>query len=105
LAVYNAYRVLKPGVVLLVTLPGISKIDRLWSDYWRFTETSARRLFGEIFGEDNITVETYGNVLAASAFLYGLASQEVSNEELDFVDPDYQVIITVRAVKQTNKYI
>jgi hypothetical protein len=89
----------------LVTLPGISKIERLWSDYWRFTEISARRLFGEVFGDENITVGTYGNVLAASAFLYGLASHELSKEELDFNDPNYQVVITVRAVKQTGKHI
>jgi glycosyltransferase involved in cell wall biosynthesis len=104
-AINNAYTVLKPGGVLLVTLPGISKIERLWSDYWRFTEISARRLFGEVFGDENITVGTYGNVLAASAFLYGLASHELSKEELDFNDPNYQVVITVRAVKQTGKHI
>jgi hypothetical protein len=98
-------RSLSQGGVLLVTLLRISKIDRLWRDYWRFTGASVRRLFGEIFEDENITVETYGNVLSVSAFLYGLTSREVSNEELDFKDPDYKVIITARAVKQTDNVL
>ena len=49
---------------------------------------------------EKITVETHGNVLIASAFLHGLATSELKPYELDFNDPDYQVIITVRAVKK-----
>jgi hypothetical protein len=74
-------------------------MDR-WGDYWRFTDASARKLFGNIFGPEKVTVETHGNVLIASAFLYGLATSELRAHELDFNDPDYQVIITVRAVKK-----
>jgi glycosyltransferase involved in cell wall biosynthesis len=103
-AIYNAYTVLKPGGVLLVTLPGISKIDRLWNDYWRFTEISARRMFGDVFGDENITVVTYGNVLTACAFLYGLSSYELTKKMLDFIDPNFQVIITVRAVKGKKQF-
>jgi hypothetical protein len=102
-AVENAYHALKVGGVLLATLPGISQICRYdmenWGDYWRFTDASARRLFEEVFLPENVTVETYGNVLIACAFLHGLASRELSQPELDFIDPDYQLSITVRAVK------
>jgi hypothetical protein len=38
-------------------------------------------------------------VLAATAFLHGLASQDLRSEELDHLDPDYQLLITVRAMK------
>lgn len=31
--------------------------------------------------------------------LHGLAAHELKQEELDYHDPDYQVLITVRAVK------
>jgi hypothetical protein len=41
-------------------------------------------------------------VLAANAFLYGMASQELRQQELDYCDPDYEVIITVRARKPAN---
>ncbi len=33
-----------------------------------------RRLAEEAFGAANVEVETYGNVLTASGFLYGLAA-------------------------------
>ena len=102
-AIANAYAALKPGGVLLATFPGISQISRYdmdrWGDYWRFTDASARRLFGDVFGKENVTIETYGNVLTACAFLHGLAAHELKPEELDYRDPDYQVIIGVRAVK------
>lgn len=102
-AVANAYRALKPAGVLLATFPGISQISRYdmdrWGDYWRFTNLSAERLFGDVFGSENVTVETHGNVLAACAFLHGLAAHELKREELEYRDPDYQLLITVRAVK------
>jgi SAM-dependent methyltransferase len=103
-AIANCYRALKPGGVLLATFPGISQIVRYdmdrWGDYWRFTDASTRKLFGNVFGPENVVVETHGNVLTACAFLYGLATSELKAKELDFHDPDYQVIITVRAVKK-----
>ncbi len=102
-AIRHSYQALKPGGVLLATVPGISQISRYdmdrWGDYWRFTDASARRLFGDVFGAENVTVETYGNVLAACAFLQGLAAHELSARELDYQDSDYQVTITIRAVK------
>jgi hypothetical protein len=102
-AVANIYAALRPGSVLLATLSGISQISRYdmerWGDYWRFTSLSARRLCEEVFPPANVTVEAHGNVLAAIAFLHGLASHELREQELDFRDPDYEVSITVRAVK------
>jgi hypothetical protein len=71
-----------------------------WGDYWRFTEAGALRLFAEVFGGDNVKVESYGNVFVASAFLQGLAVEDLKTEELDYRDPAYQISICVRAVKQ-----
>jgi SAM-dependent methyltransferase len=97
-------RILKPGSVLLATFPGISQISRYdmerWGDFWRFTTLSARRMFEEAFDAGNVTVESYGNVLAATAFLHGLAAQELTDEELNHRDPDYEVLIAVRACKK-----
>jgi len=102
-AMANIYAALRRGGVLLATLCGISQISRYdmerWGDYWRFTSLSARRLFEEVFPPANVMVEAHGNVLTATAFLYGLASHELRTRELDFRDPDYEVLITVRAVK------
>ena len=102
-AIRTLYRILKPGGVALVTVPGIQKISRgdmeKSGDYWRFTTLSMRRLFEEIFAKDHVEVEAYGNVLAAVAFLHGLAVEDLRREDLDYHDPDYQVTITLRAVK------
>jgi len=102
-AVQTLYRILKPNGVLLVTVSGINRISRYdmdrWGEYWRFTTLSASRLFEEIFPPNNVTVQGYGNVLAAVAFLHGLAVSELSQQELDYCDADYDVLIAVRAVK------
>jgi len=103
-AIKTVYRILKPGGVLLATFPGVSHqisrhdMDR-WGDYWRFTTLSARRLFEEVFPPSNAEIEAHGNVLVAIASLHGLAAEELRQKELDYRDPDYEVSITVRAVK------
>jgi len=102
-ALATLYRILKPGGVLLTTVSGISKISRedmdRWGHHWSFTTRSSERLFQEFFPETNVKVEAHGNVLAAVAFLHGLASEELRREELDHFDPDYQVLISIRAIK------
>lgn len=103
-AMYHLQRILKPGGVILMTTHGTSKVGRRsekdnWCVYWRMTADSARRLFSEHFSAESVTVQGYGNVLAATAFLYGLAAEELTQQELDTYDPDYQVLVAVRAVK------
>jgi glycosyltransferase involved in cell wall biosynthesis len=101
-AVRTLHRMLKPGGVLLATVPGISQLsDDQWADswHWAFTERSTRRLFAEVFPEERIETEVQGNVLAAMAFLQGLAASELRREELDHRDLRYQLIITLRAEK------
>jgi len=102
-ALRSLFRILKPGGVALATFPGISQISRYdmdrWGDFWRLTTLSARRLFEEVFPPENVAVEAHGNVLAAIAFLHGLAAEELTPAEVDCRDPDYEVLITVRAVK------
>ena len=101
-ALRTAYRVLRPGGVLLTTFPGISqRSDDEWAAYWcwAFTSLSATRLFHECFPPAGVTVESHGNVLAAVSLLQGIAAEELSAEELVIKDPCYEVLITVRAVK------
>jgi SAM-dependent methyltransferase len=99
--VAHAHRLLRPGGTLLATMPAISRIDRrLASDYWRFTVASCSALFGDIFGTEQIQVYSYGNVLAAIAFLAGMAQEELSYNELIAHDDHFPVIIAVRAIKK-----
>jgi len=102
-AVATIHRILKPGGVLLATVPGISQMspydrDR-WGEYWRFTGQSLGRLLGELFGSENVSIESYGNVLASTAFLQGLCVGDLRRDELDHRDQRYQMLVAGRAVK------
>ena len=105
-ATRTVHRILAPGGVVLATVPGISQIlhpdYEMWGDYWRFTVRAVERLFSEAgFAAGDLEVRAHGNVLAASAFLYGLASRELTAQELDVDDSaNYQLVITVRGVKR-----
>lgn len=101
-ALQTLLRILKPGGVLLATFPGISQISiDEWSDswYWAFTLHSAHRMFERVFPAGNVEIQSHGNVLTATAFLQGLAVDELDQKELDYSDPHYQTLLTVRAVK------
>lgn len=98
-AVKNAIKILKPCGNLLVTVPGITQISRYdmsrWGQYWSFTDLSIRKLFEEAIPPSYLTIKTYGNVKSAAYFLYGFAQHELTKEELEYYDPNYQLIIGV----------
>ena len=101
-ALCHSYRILKPGGTMLVTIPCVSRIDcvaGIDSDFWRFTKASANRMFTEFFPSDSIQIEVYGNVLVCTSFLMGLASEELKKEELDYYDPNFPLLVCIRAVK------
>ena len=84
-------RILRPGGVLLVTVPSVIRVDDEAGrdgDFWRLTEASARKLFAEVFPVDAFEVTTYGNVMACTAFLYGMSVEEMAPADLDRVDPN-----------------
>lgn len=101
-ALATLHRMLKPGGVILATMPGVSSVDRSeWREQWcwSFTARSARRLFQEFFEDSDVDLESHGNVLAAISFLHGLSCEELSSTSLSYVDECYPVIIAVRARK------
>ena len=99
-ALANVRRALRPGGVALITVPGITPVQAgLGYDwYWSLTEDSLRRLLGSAFDPASVTVQTHGNLLAATAFLHAAAVEEVSKRKLDRLDPSYPVTIAARAV-------
>lgn len=102
-AVATIDRILKPGGVLLLTVPGVSSIDKGdWGDtwFWSFTPASLRRLMAEQFGESAVDIGSYGNVLTAAAFLYGMAESDLRPHEYHVTDPQYPVIVTARVAKR-----
>jgi SAM-dependent methyltransferase len=100
-AIEVLWRALRPGGVLLATVPCIARVapDNAPIDYWRWTPAIARRLIGEVFGEAWVDVQGHGNVLAAMAFLTGMAYQELSLRELDTNDSAFPMLVSIRAVK------
>jgi SAM-dependent methyltransferase len=99
-AVRHSHRILRPGGVLLVTVPAVSRIDlQASADYWRFTPAICRNWFEKHFAPEKVQVEAAGNVLSAISFLKGLAAQDLKKSELDYQDAAYPVIIAIRAVK------
>lgn len=103
-ALTTVHRILAPGGVMLATTGGISRIapieSAVYGHWWHFTSMSASRLSEDVFGVGNVDVETYGNVLAATGFLYGLGLHDLSTGELAVRDPAYEVTIAIRAVKR-----
>jgi SAM-dependent methyltransferase len=105
LAIQTLHRILRPGGVLLATVPSISRMldpsQDKWNTkfYWAFTPPAVRSLFEESFPAANVEVEAYGNVLTAISFLHGLAAEELGEQELKRRTPGYEVLITVRAMK------
>ncbi len=105
-AIRSLHKMLKPGGVLLLTVPGISPVVRgellagAGEDWWRFTGRSARFALDSVFGPGRAQVQTYGNVLTATAFLHGLVTEELTQQELEYDDPDYEVLIGIRATRE-----
>ena len=92
---------LKLHGVLLATAPGVTKMEnRYWPWYWAFNGAAVRRLLEDNFGQDAVTVETHGNILAATAFLHGLAVEELDACDLNVDDQDYPIIVAGRAIKR-----
>ncbi|ACA17712.1 glycosyl transferase family 2 [Methylobacterium sp. 4-46] len=102
-ALRQLHGALRPGGVLLLTVPGISPIDRgEWSGtwFWSLTPAALTRLLDEVFGAGAATVRSHGNVYAATAFLQGLALSEVDPTKLDVADASYPVIVAARAARR-----
>ena len=101
-AIQGIHSMLRKGGVALVSVCGLVQISRYdyerWGDYYRFSDMGIKKDFKEIFG-DEVEVKTYGNVLAAIAELHGIASEELSKDEIFYNDPDYQILITIVAKK------
>ncbi len=101
-ALRHAARILRPGGVLLATVPSVTRVTTEIAelrDYWRFTEDSCAELIRTAFGDPEPLVQAYGNVLACTAFLAGLAAEELPRSRLDLHDPAFPLVVAVRAVK------
>lgn len=98
-ALAQARRILRPGGVLLATVPVSSRLCDLQTDSWRFTPLGFRRLLADAFGAGNVSVEGHGNVLTQVAFLEGLAAEDLTRAELADDDELFPLLVCARAVR------
>ena len=101
-ALAHLHAALRPGGVLLLTVPGVSSVDRhSWggSWYWSLTQAAVHRLLQDQFGAGVLSTQSVGNVLAATCFLQGLALEDVTPSKLLAHDPAYPVLVTALARK------
>ena len=101
-AVANVWRSLVPGGVLLLTVPALGRHDTRpgsHHDRWRVTGTGLEWLLSAL-PASRATTSTYGNLLTCTAFLYGLAAEELTPEELQVTDAQFPLIVSARVVKE-----
>lgn len=103
-AVKNIHKMLKPGGVALLTVASISQISRSdeenWGSYWSFHRGAIEKLFQPIFGQENVSIESFGNVKTATSFLYGITYEESDKSDFDENDLQYPVILGIRVEKK-----
>lgn len=95
-------RLLRPGGVLLATLPSASRVCLEYgpdADFWRVTEAGARRLFSDVFPDSTISTAAMGNAPLNAAFLLGTASEELAPSVFEHDDPYFPMVVGVRVQK------
>jgi glycosyltransferase involved in cell wall biosynthesis len=96
----HLHRVLKQSGVLLAVLPGVGVNEHGAGGLgdWRFTTRAAQRLFSPYFTAD-LEIKSCGNAITSLAALHRLPASTLAKQEWSVVDPQFQLLVTVRAIK------
>ena len=97
-ALANIWQSLTPAGVLLLTVPALGRHEArkgFHHDRWRVTKTGLEWLLSGLC-DARAEITTYGNVLSCTAFLYGMAAEELRREELQAVDREFPLIVAAR---------
>jgi SAM-dependent methyltransferase len=101
-AVTNLWTSVRPGGAILLTVPCLARIDYELpeSDFWRWTPAGLRVLLSDACPEAAIAIEAGGNLVAALAFLLGLAAEDLRASDLAEDDPIFPVTACAAIRKQ-----
>jgi SAM-dependent methyltransferase len=92
-AVRNLVTSLRPGGALLCTVPCLSRTCGP-NDFWRWTPAGFALLLRSAAPGAEQEVTGLGNGLAARAFLFGLAAQDLPAAALEVQDDNYPLIVS-----------
>jgi SAM-dependent methyltransferase len=96
IAVQNIYQWLKTGGKCFAMVPNAVRVHRTPVDYWRPLPDGMKWLFKD-FSEQQLYI--YGNPITVTASHQGIATEELSPEELNTFHPDYPVATCIVAEK------
>jgi hypothetical protein len=92
-ALRSLFNSIKRGGCLLVTVPCLSRLCEP-ADRWRWTPSGLEQLIeGTVPPGSNVEVRGLGNGLAARAFLFGLAADDLAASALGVPDEDLPLIV------------
>lgn len=93
----ECYRILKPGGTILATALTIS--TPILNNFWGFTASGFRYMFGQVFGAKQVSDRSYGNALVGRFFLEKKKAADLTVSELNYSDLYFPVVVAVRATK------
>jgi hypothetical protein len=108
-ALFHSLRILEPGGTLLVNFPSVEYFFARGLDmgtggplfvFWQFSPLQVENLFRRAgLSDGDFEVELFGNLFARVAYQMNMPAEELTDKELDFVDPGHPLLMCVRAVK------
>jgi len=101
-AVAELFRILRPGGHALVTVAAMERQDPALGlkDQVRLLPGGMQALFGRQFGDDEIRVATYGNILTGIGHWTRMSVHDLPNRAFRSHDPNFPVIVGVVARKR-----
>jgi hypothetical protein len=95
----QALRIVRPGGTILGSGAVLSQCLPDGGDYWRLSAEGWREVTSRAWRGCEVAVASYGNCLAATAAIMGIAVEELTARELDAHDPQFPVFVGIRCRK------
>jgi SAM-dependent methyltransferase len=91
-ALPNLWAALRPGGVLLMSVPCLTRLELPRGDLWRFTADGLAHLLASHLPGAEVHTEQHGNAPAAAAYLIGFAVEEVGEGILEPDDWRFPIV-------------